>query len=132
MPTFNSVPRPPVTPKCSDSFPRPLSQQICGGNTVCLQGECHPVNTADATLPNYGSFNVGVSFDERITGQTGTAPFTFRIVSGAFPAGISMDTAGRVLGVPTSSAFQSSSVVVEIKNCSNQTAQFTINWLLND
>jgi len=56
-----------------------------------------PSITNDATMQG----TVDVAFSEQLNGTDGTAPYTFSLVSGAFPSGISMNASGLISGTPT-------------------------------
>ncbi len=44
---------------------------------------------------------IGAAYDEQFAATGGTLPYTWSIVSGALPAGLSMDSDGEVTGTPT-------------------------------
>jgi hypothetical protein len=46
-------------------------------------------------------FVVGQPANFQIEGVSGTEPYTFALVGGAFPAGMHMNKHGKILGVPT-------------------------------
>ncbi|POH60216.1 beta strand repeat-containing protein [Arthrobacter glacialis] len=50
------------------------------------------------TLP---SVVVGMAYSQQLTGVNGVGPFTFELDSGAWPAGITMNSAGLISGTPT-------------------------------
>lgn len=52
----------------------------------------------------------GVAYSETITAVGGTGPYTFAVVSGALPAGLSLSTAGVISGTPTAAAASSFTV----------------------
>ena len=60
-----------------------------------------------------GGMTVGVAFSQTLT-ATGTTPITWSVASGAFPAGVSMSSAGVVSGTPTAAG--SYSVTVRATN----------------
>ncbi len=47
------------------------------------------------------SATMGVTYNQAITAGGGTAPYTYSVVAGALPAGLTMSTAGVVSGIPT-------------------------------
>ena len=67
---------------------------------VCVIGPavCPAVTLAPATLP---VGRAGVAYSQTITGSGGTAPYTFAVVSGALPPGLTLTTAGVLAGTPT-------------------------------
>ena len=54
---------------------------------------------------------VGVAYLYAFVAVNGTAPYTFSVVSGIFPAGLTMDAAGVVSGTPTAAGSFASPVV---------------------
>ena len=50
-----------------------------------------------ATLPNGTQ---GTAYNQTVTGSGGTGPYTFALLSGAFPAGVTMNGAGVISGTP--------------------------------
>jgi ice-binding like protein/putative Ig domain-containing protein len=72
-----------------------------GGCSVAAPAVCPPISLSPATLPNG---TVGVPYSQTITGSGGTAPYSFAVVGGALPAGLTLTTAGVVSGTPTANA----------------------------
>lgn len=61
--------------------------------------QCPTVTVAPPTIPNG---TVGTLYSEGITASGGTAPYTFTIVSGALPPGLTLAPAlGQIVGTPT-------------------------------
>jgi large repetitive protein len=60
---------------------------------------CPVMTITPGTLPN-GS--VGVAFNQTLAGNGGTPPYTFGVVAGALPAGVTLTSAGILAGTPTS------------------------------
>jgi hypothetical protein len=56
------------------------------------------ITLTPTTLP---TGTVGVSYGQPITGSGGTAPYTFKITSGALPAGLILTSNGVLAGTPT-------------------------------
>ena len=56
--------------------------------------------TTASTLPPAG---VGAPYSQTLAASGGTAPFTWSIVSGALPAGLTLSSAGVITGTPTTS-----------------------------
>jgi len=44
---------------------------------------------------------VGAAYNEQLTADGGTPPYTFAIASGTLPDGLTMDAAGLITGTPT-------------------------------
>ena len=57
------------------------------------------VNVNPSTLP---AGTQGVLYDETLTGSGGTGPYTFAVIAGSLPAGITLDgTSGQLTGTPS-------------------------------
>jgi hypothetical protein len=83
-----------VTVKVTDSSPRPQTATIAYKLIVAPQ----PLLVATTALPGAAD---GTPYEASLTASGGTAPFTWRIVSGHLPAGITMSSAGNLAGLPT-------------------------------
>ena len=57
------------------------------------------ITVSPATLPNGA---VGTAYNQTLSGNAGTAPYTFTISAGALPPGLSLSAAGVVSGTPSS------------------------------
>ena len=66
-----------------------------GGPNVLIE---NALGVSNQTMPNGV---VGVSYSHTFLPVNGVAPYTFSVVSGAFPAGLTMNSAGSVTGTPT-------------------------------
>jgi hypothetical protein len=73
-----------------------------GGNTIggcsAPPPSCPTITLSPSTLPN-GTVNV--AYNQTITGNGGTAPYSFAIASGTIPAGLNFTSAGILSGTPT-------------------------------
>jgi hypothetical protein len=58
---------------------------------------CPVISITPAALPP-GS--VGQAYSQQLTGSGGTAPYTFTLISGALPGGVTLSSAGLLSGVP--------------------------------
>jgi hypothetical protein len=67
---------------------------VVNGGVITL---CQVITTAPASLPNG---TVGVAYSQQITAIGGAAPFTFTLVSGALPGGLTIGPSGLLAGVP--------------------------------
>jgi hypothetical protein len=69
-------------------------------NPACVIGGavCPTIALAPATL---AIGRLGVAYSQTITGSGGTAPYTFTLVSGTPPAGLTLSPAGVLAGTPT-------------------------------
>lgn len=83
-----------VSVKVTDSSPRPQTATIAYELIVAPQ----PLLVATTALPGA---TVHSPYVASLTASGGTSPFTWRIVSGHLPAGITMSSAGNLSGVPT-------------------------------
>ena len=59
---------------------------------------CPVITLSPPTLPNG---TVAVAYSQQITGNGGTAPYTFGVVSGTLPAGMTLTSTGLLSGTPT-------------------------------
>jgi len=64
--------------------------------TISIGSSILTVNPA--TVPNGTQ---GTAYNQTVTGSGGTGPYTFALLSGAFPAGVTMNGAGVISGTPT-------------------------------
>jgi hypothetical protein len=67
-------------------------------NNVTVCSTCSPITLSPSTLPN-GS--VGAAYSQTITASGGTAPYTFTVISGALPPGLTLSSGGALSGTPT-------------------------------
>ena len=82
-----------VSVKVTDSSPRPQTATIAYKLIVAPQ----PLLVATTALPGA---TVHSPYVASLTASGGTSPFTWRIVSGHLPAGVTMTSAGNLAGVP--------------------------------
>ncbi len=59
---------------------------------------CPSITLAPTTLPGG---TVGVAYSQTIVGSGGTAPYSFGVIVGALPAGVTLTAAGVLAGTPT-------------------------------
>jgi hypothetical protein len=77
---------------------------MAGGNSVggcSLQAPppgCPPITLSPAPLP---VGRVGVAYSQQITATGGTGPYTFTVVSGTLPVGVTLSSGGLLSGTPT-------------------------------
>ena len=67
-----------------------------GGPNIVIEDA---LGVSNQTLPNG---IVGVPYSHAFNAVNGTPPYAFSVVSGSFPAGLTMSAAGVVNGTPTS------------------------------
>jgi hypothetical protein len=58
-------------------------------------------NSAKLNLSCPGGGLVGAWYADSLTAQGGIAPYTFSITAGSLPAGLSLDAAGNITGIPS-------------------------------
>jgi len=85
--------------------------------------QCETLTFITESLPN---FFVGTPahFDIEVSG--GTAPYTFAVTGGAFPAGLHMNNNGKIRGVPTELADTTVFVTVTDANGCMLTSAFAV------
>ena len=67
--------------------------------TVVIAGaNCPAITLSPATLP---SGVVGLVYSQTITASGGVAPYTFSVISGSLPSGLTLSAAGAITGTPT-------------------------------
>lgn len=70
---------------------------------------------------------IGTAYSETISAQGGVSPYTFAVVSGSLPAGLSLNTStGVISGTPTTAATSTFTVQVTDANGSTGTTNFSI------
>ena len=91
--TPTTVGSPPVTIAATDG-------NGCPGFIpfVIAAANCPVITFAPPTLP---TGNVGVAYSQQITASGGLAPYTFSVVSGTLPAGLTLSSGGLLAGTPT-------------------------------
>ncbi len=87
----------PITVKVTDSATPPNS--VTTALTITINTAAPTFAISTSSLPN-GS--VGTPYDQILSATGGTAPFTWSILSGALPAGLSLNAkTGEITGAPT-------------------------------
>jgi hypothetical protein len=69
---------------------------VNGGPNITIEAA---LGVSNQTMPNGV---IGQAYSHQFNAVNGTAPYTFTVVSGTFPPGLSMNAAGLVSGTPTS------------------------------
>ena len=92
---------------------------------LCAVG-CPAVILAPASLPNGG---IGMAYSQTLTASGGTAPYTFNVVSGALPPGLTLTPSGMLAGAPsTSGSFTFTVTATDANGCAgSQTYTIVIN-----
>ncbi|HUE88533.1 MAG TPA: ice-binding family protein [Vicinamibacterales bacterium] len=65
---------------------------------IIAAATCPVITVGPATLP---PGRVGVAFSQQLTASGGTGPYTFAVLSGALPAGLTLTPGGLLSGTPT-------------------------------
>ena len=105
--------------KVTDSAVPPVSSTISLG--ISISAAVPALVISPASLPN-GS--IGTPYDQLLTATGGTPPYTWSILSGSLPTGLSLDAkAGEISGTPisTTTPAPSSTLVVEVRDSSTTT-----------
>jgi hypothetical protein len=74
---------------------------MAGGNTVggcAATPACPLITIAPPTVPNG---TLGTAYSQTLTASGGTGPYTFSVVSGTLPAGLTLTAGGVLSGTPT-------------------------------
>ena len=92
---------------------------------LLINPPCPTLSVNPATLPNSG---VGVPYNQTFTATGGTAPYTFSVLIGALPDGLTLDaTTGALTGAPTTNATFSFTIQAsDANNCMGQRAYTVI------
>ena len=74
-----------------------------GGNTISVctaspASPCPTITIAPTTLP---IGKIGVAYSQQLTASGGLAPYTFSVVSGTLPTGLTLTAGGLLSGTPT-------------------------------
>jgi hypothetical protein len=74
-----------------------------GGNTIsgCSVPPAAPCPTITLAPPTLPVGRVGVAYSQQITASGGTGSYTFSVVSGTLPAGLTLTAGGLLSGTPT-------------------------------
>src|SRR2546425_13179771 len=75
------------------------------------------------------SGTVNVAYNQTLTALGGTPPYTWSVVSGSLPPGLSLSTGGTLLGTPTAAG--TSSFTVQVKDSTLATATQLFNLTIN-
>ena len=74
-----------------------------GGNTisVCTASPASPCPTITIAPPTLPIGKIGVAYSQQLTASGGTGSYTFSVVSGTLPAGLTLSSGGLLAGTPT-------------------------------
>jgi len=94
-----------------------------GGNTIggCSAAPaCPAITIAPPTVPNG---TAGAAYSQTLTASGGTGPYTFSVVSGTLPAGLTLTAGGLLSGTPTTVG--TSSITIRATDANGCFAQIT-------
>lgn len=92
-------------------------------SVVYAQVDCSTLTFQTESLPE---FHLGEAAHFDIQAVGGTPPYTFTIYSGAFPAGLHMNSKGKIRGTPTELADTTVFVTLTDANGCNLTQAFAV------
>lgn len=100
---------------------RVADQNGCAGTRDYSIGiNCPNISLSPGTLPNG---NVGSPYNQTITANGGTGPYTFSVFSGSLPGGLMLSNAGVISGIPSAAGtFNATIRAADAGACSGQTA----------
>jgi large repetitive protein len=93
--------------------------------TLALQGTA----TVTLTIAPGGALQGGVAgtaYSQTLTASGGTAPYTYTVIGGALPAGLTLSAAGVLSGTPTTAGNYSFSVTATDGNSDTGTQSYTL------
>lgn len=83
--------------------------------TVVPPGPCPVIALAPATLPNA---TVSVAYSQQLTASGGTAPYTFSVIAGVPPLGLTLTTAGLLSGTSNTAGVSTFTVrATDVNGC---------------
>lgn len=80
--------------------------------------------TTVALLPG----QAGQPYNQAITADFGTTPYTFSVLSGTLPSGVSLSPDGQLVGVPAANSAGNYTFVVQVQDATGATARGTLQW----
>lgn len=97
------------------SSPSPQSF-IASSSTATISFEAYPPMPLAITTATLPPALVGTPYSFQLQAMGGTAPYLWLVTAGRLPMGLSLDSSGLILGIPTSSTNETFSVVVQDNN----------------
>ena len=94
----------------------------CTGTTsYSITINCPVITVTPGTLPNG---TVGSLYDQTVSGNGGTAPYTFAVTSGSLPTGLTLDAnTGQITGTPTiEGSFNFDITATDANDCTGTTS----------
>ncbi|MGH9475708.1 MAG: putative Ig domain-containing protein [Terriglobales bacterium] len=70
----------------------------------------------------------GQAYDQQITADFGTTPYTFSVISGTLPSGMTLSPDGELQGVPAANSAGEYSFTVQVKDATGATARGQLQW----
>jgi subtilisin-like proprotein convertase family protein len=92
-----------------------------GSQSYTVTITCPVITLSPTTLPDG---TVGISYDQTVTANGGTGPYTYSVSSGAIPDGLTLDTTtGQISGTPsTQGTFNFTITAADVNGCSGSQA----------
>jgi len=122
-----SVPAFFVASQGSASIVATVSQNTTGlTSNVVSFAITPPTPLAIVTSSPLTAGSVGVAYSQTLAASGGSTPYTWTIIAGSLPAGLTLSTAGAITGTPTTAATANFSVRVTDNASSTLTANFSL------
>lgn len=99
---------------------------LSGGARVSTVASAPPPAGLAISTPNCGSGITGIAYTCTLAATGGTAPYTWSVLSGSLPTGLSLSSAGVISGTPSATGSFTSSVQVVDSASPHATASTTI------
>jgi hypothetical protein len=90
-----------------------------------------PTTPLSITTTSLTSGTVGVSYATNLSATGGKTPYTWSIISGSLPSGLSLSTGGLISGTPTTAGTYSFTVQVRDSSSPQQTASKALSIVVN-
>ena len=98
--------------------------QLCTATVAYNLKVCPTITVGPPTLP---TTTVGTAYSQALSASGGTGPYSWTLMSGALPAGLSLSTAGLISGTPSSPTAATFTVkAVDVNGCAGPLSSFTI------
>jgi uncharacterized protein (TIGR03437 family) len=94
------------------------------GSTIVVQPSNLPSLTI--TTPSLPAGQVGLTYAQTLAAANGTVPYTWSLLSGALPPGMSLSAAGMISGMPTTAGSFALTVQVKDSNQLSKSQAFTV------
>ncbi|MGG1945749.1 putative Ig domain-containing protein [Trinickia sp. NRRL B-1857] len=113
------------TPTVSGNFSFTVTATDSSGGSGPYTGTATYSLSVAANMPSISTSTlangeIGATYNQTITAGGSTGPYTFSVVSGSLPAGVTLTSGGTLSGIPTASG--SSNFTVQVRDGNNNTA----------